>query len=308
MLEAGYRALEPPSPEGARRKSRVSGEEPREVGGICEAERVRDDAHRIVGIEQLPLGFEHDPRMDQLDGRLPGHREAGITQARLGHVQHSGVGRQGRTVAIAAFDQFAKARDQPALLPNDRIRRIRALLGQTQHIGEQHFQPALQGQAVSGRGARKFARQHAKRLREIRRAQRLRLKLQRRWRREQSADLRLMAHQLVLQLNGYGGDIAGGTRFELKAVHGPGRHEHQRRRPELRSGALGLRDTAATRHENHLMQHLVQMRINPPMMPCTARLDGFHMQQWSGNAAWRLAVEEVRRDVLQGGTLDHGQM
>ena len=87
----------------------MSGKEPREVCGICKPERIRDRPHRIVRIEELPFGFQHDPRMHQLDGRLSGHREAGITQAQSSANQANQAAQSAGTAASQANQSAQEA-------------------------------------------------------------------------------------------------------------------------------------------------------------------------------------------------------
>ena len=129
----------PPSDEALRQA------QPR----ASESQRVCNASHRLAGVEELPFRLQQDAGIEQLDRGLAGQCHAGIAQARLRNTECAGKNSDCFIPPIPALHQVAESRNQLPPLPHRRIGHIGVLAGESQHVGEQHLQPAMQRQVMA---------------------------------------------------------------------------------------------------------------------------------------------------------------
>jgi hypothetical protein len=83
------------------------------------------------------------------------------------------------------------------------------------------------------------------------------------------------------------------TRLELEAMHRASGNQHDCRRPVLRALAICQHHAPPPQHEHQLVQHVMQVRFDLPVVARAARLDGLDVQHGPGNALRRLSIQHI---------------
>jgi len=297
--------------EASRRHAHQPGEETREVGGVCEAERISHFADGCGGVAQLPCGFNDQPLLYKVGRSLPTHGEASTAQAHHRAAQCLAVASQTPVLAVVQVYQRTELRHQHAFAVGGfSAGRLLHMAHQSLQVRKKCRQQAAQGKIASGGGPQELLQQQLRYAQGVGGTQFLRIQPVRTAVVEQGAEGGSFGRRAGWQGAAERHHEPGSTGGEAERVDATGGKYQQGGPAKVLLHAVYARRHAAAVHQQQLSQGVVPVGLDGPAPRFAASGDGFDVHglcvgcaQWlpvkkeGGNAGFGLAFGQHGRKV-----------